>query len=81
MHKKMITKATLSRDSASCITIHYNRKFTSDPSQVTNFHNGSTSHNPLPSSAEVKNEWSYTSTPPTFENDMDKKTSYLLLSI
>jgi hypothetical protein len=77
----MITKATLPHVSKPAVSkSHYHRQFTSDPSHVATFHNVSTSYNPLPSSAEVKNEWSYTSTPPPCHNGMDQKSSYHLLS-
>jgi len=81
MHKGDDNKGySMSVSQPAVSQFQYHRKFTSDPSQVAAFHNVSTSHNPLPSSAEVKNEWSYTSTPPTCHNGMDQKSSYRLLS-
>ena len=78
--RALITKATLYHMSQPAVSqSQYHRKFTSDPSQVATFDNVSTSHNTLPSSAEVKNEWSYTSTTPTCHNGMDQKSSYRLL--
>ena len=74
-----VTKATIRHMSQPVVSqFQYHRKFTSDPSPVATFHNVSTSHNPPPTSAEVKIEWSYTSTPPTCHSGMDQKTSYLV---
>jgi len=70
----MITKTTVCHVSQPAVShSQYHRKFTSDPSQVATFHNVSTSHNTLPSSAVVKNEWSYTLRPLNSKTAWPKK--------
>ena len=62
--RAMITKATVCHVTQPAVSQSQNHgKFTSHPSQVATSHKVSTSRNTLPSSAEVKNEWSYTLRP------------------
>lgn len=83
----LITKATIYHVPEPVVsTYQYHSKITSAPSQVATSHKDSSSYNTSPSTAEVKNGWSYISTPPICLHNVDREnflsfTFHIIFSI